>query len=72
MFWNRHGNIKALVALVSSGDRSEFEWLFRTLLLKKFETKMTMVGEDDELGQGNESAEPNREVAPAQGDHKRG
>ena len=33
---------------VSSGDRSELGWLCRSLQ-KKFETKMIMVGEDDDL-----------------------
>ena len=33
---------------VSSGERTELEWLCRGLK-KKFETKVTMVGEDDDL-----------------------
>ena len=44
-------DIKALVRgddFVSSGERAEVQWLCKGLN-KKFETKMTMVGEDDDL-----------------------
>ena len=33
---------------MSSGERTELEWLCKGFK-KKFETKMTMVGEDDDL-----------------------
>ena len=52
VFWNRQGDIKALVhgyGFASFSDRSELEWLCRGGLQKQFETKMTMVGEDIDL-----------------------
>ena len=50
VFWHRQRDIKALVHaddFVSSCERAELEWLCKGL--KKFETKMIMVGEDDDM-----------------------
>ena len=51
MFWHRQRDIKALFHgddFVSSGERTELEWLCKGLK-RMFETKMAMVGEDDDL-----------------------
>ena len=51
VFWHRQRDISAHVRgddFVSSGERSVLEWLCKGLK-KKFDTKMTMVGEDDDL-----------------------
>ena len=54
VFWHRHRDTEAQVPgrdIVSSGERSELEWLCRSLR-RKFETQMVMVGEDDDLAKG--------------------
>ena len=51
MFWHRQRDTEALVHgddFVSCGERTELECLCKSTK-KKFETKMTMVGEDDNL-----------------------
>ena len=51
VFWHRQRDMTSLVhgdEFVSSGGRTELEWLCKSLK-EKFETKMTMVGEDDDL-----------------------
>ena len=53
VFWNRQRDINALVHgddFVSSGARAEFEWLCKGLK-KKFETKMILMGEDDDMAE---------------------
>ena len=53
VFWHRQRDIKAPVDgyyFVSSGERAESEWLCK-VVNKKFETKMIMVGEDDDMAQ---------------------
>ena len=56
VFWNQQGDIKALVHaddFVSSGERSELEWLCRNPQ-KKFETKIAIMGQDDDLAKEGE------------------
>ena len=51
VFGHRRRDIKALVHgddFMSSGERTELEWLCKSLK-NKFETKMIVVGEDDDL-----------------------
>ena len=66
---HRQKDIKTMVHrddFVSSRERSELEWLCRSL--QTFATKMKMKGQDDDL---DKEAEPNREVAPAPGNRRR-
>ena len=70
MFWHRQRDIKALVHgddFVSSSERAELGWLCKGLK-KKFETKMIMVGEDDDMAKEARVLNRNREMTPAKGD----
>ena len=65
MFWHRQRDIKALVHgddFVSSGERPELEWSCKGPK-KKSETD-DHGGRGRRHGQGGESIEPNREMAP--------
>ena len=45
--WQSEVRVLARARRCQSGERTELEWLCKGL--KKFEAKMTMVGEDDDL-----------------------